>query len=171
MKVEMTESQKQVLMEISRSTQSAHAEVVRAKIILLRRGGESGRRITEKVGCHRNTVAKWCKRWAAEQEKLAKAEKETEKKMYKEMVKEVLLDEERSGRPSKFTAKQLCEIIAVACQPPEELGYPITHWTPKELAIEVVKQDIVESISVRHIGRFLKSVRVETASVAVLVNE
>ena len=158
MKVEVTESQKEILTEISRSTQSSHGEVVRAKIILLRSAGESSRRIAEKVGCHRNTVTKWCKRWAAEQERLAEAEKETEKKMYKEMVKEVLEDEERSGRPSKFTAEQLCEIIAVACQRPEELGYPITHWTPNELAIEVVKQEIVESISVRHIGRFLKSV-------------
>ena len=152
MKVKMTESQEAILKEISRSTQTAHAEVVRAKIILLRYAGESKSRIAKLVGCHRNTVSKWCNRWCAEQDKLAEAEKETEKKMYKEMVKGVLLDAERSGKPSKFTAEQLCEIIAVACQPPEELGYPITHWTPKELAIEVVKQKIVESISVRHIG-------------------
>lgn len=158
MRIEMTENQKQILMEISRSTQTAHAEVVRAKIILLRYAGESSRKIVEKVGCHRNTVTKWCKRWQGEQGRLAEAEKETEKKMYKEIVRLTLIDEERSGRPSKFTAEQLCEIIAVACQPPEELGYPITHWTPNELAIEVVKQKIVESISVRHIGRFLKSV-------------
>ena len=158
MKIEMTESQKQILAEISRSTKKPHAEVMRAKIILLRCEGESGRRIAEKVGCNRNTVTKWCKRWQGKQRRLAEGEKETEKKAYKEMVRLTLVDEERGGRPSKFTAEQLCEIMAVACQPPEELDYPTTHWTPKELAIEVVKQGVVESISVRHIGRFLKSV-------------
>ena len=107
MKIKMTERQEQILMEISRSTQTAHSEVVRAKIILLRCAGESKSRIAKTVGCHRNTVSKWCKRWVEKQEKLAEAEKETEKKMYKEMVKGVLLDAERSGKPSKFTAEQV----------------------------------------------------------------
>ena len=81
------------------------------------------------------------------------------------------MDEERSGRPNTFTSEQLCQIIAVACQSPEELGRPVTHWTPQELALEVVKQSIVESISVRHIGRFLKGMSIETASVTILANE
>ena len=50
-------------------------------------------------------------------------------------------------------------------------GHPVTHWTPQELALEVVKQSIVESISVRHIGRFLKGMSIETASVTILANE
>ena len=41
------------------------------------------------------------------------------------------------------------------CDPPEKYGRPISHWTPRELADELMKQKIVESISQRHVGRLL----------------
>ena len=53
-------------------------------------------------------------------------------------------------------AEQLTQIIAVACEQPEECGRPVTHWTPKELADEVVKRGIVDTISPRHVDRLLK---------------
>ncbi len=62
----------------------------------------------------------------------------------------------RSGVPPKFTAEQLTQIIAVACEEPEESGRPVTHWTPRELTEEVIQRGIVESISPRHIDRILK---------------
>ena len=34
-------------------------------------------------------------------------------------------------------------------------GRPISHWTPRELATEVVKLGIVTSISPRHVGRLM----------------
>jgi putative transposase len=46
--------------------------------------------------------------------------------------------------------------MALACEPPEDHGRPITHWTHKELAEEIVKQGLVESISASHVGDFLK---------------
>jgi putative transposase len=46
--------------------------------------------------------------------------------------------------------------MALACEPPEAYGVPITHWTHRELAREVVKQKIVCSISSSHLGTFLK---------------
>ncbi len=49
----------------------------------------------------------------------------------------------------------MCQIVALACEPPAVYDRPITHWTPRELADEVTKQGIVPSISVRHIGRIL----------------
>lgn len=79
-----------------------------------------------------------------------------------------LSDQPRSGSPGKFSAEQICQIVAMACEPPEEYGRPVTHWTPKELADEADKQGIVESISTRHAGRFLKRSRFETASVPLL---
>jgi len=171
MQLIITEQQQQILTEFSRSTQMPHAEVVRAKIILYRCAGESNSSIVGKIGCHRNTVTKWCRRWHRKQAMLAEIEKEATPQTYRKIIKAALMDEERTGRPNTFTAEQLCQIMAVACQPPEELGYPVTHWTAPELALEVVKQNIVASISVRHIGRFLKRVPVETASVTILANE
>ena len=61
----------------------------------------------------------------------------------------------RSGTPGKFTAEQLTKVIAVACEPPELSRRPITHWTARELADEVVKRCIVEDISSRTVGRLL----------------
>jgi len=70
----------------------------------------------------------------------------------------------RPGCPGKFTAEQIAQILAVACEPPEDSGRPVTHWTPTELADEVVHRGIVASISPRHVGRFLKYGRTPTAS-------
>ncbi len=60
------------------------------------------------------------------------------------------------GGPSRFTAEQVTQSIAVACEPPEESGRRETHWSPRELADEVVQRGIVDSISRRHVDRFLK---------------
>ena len=44
----------------------------------------------------------------------------------------------------------------MACEKPEESGRPVTHWTNREIADEVMKRGIVEQISPRHAARFLK---------------
>ena len=58
--------------------------------------------------------------------------------------------------PGKFTPQQVTQILAVACEPPEKSGRPITHWTAHELADEVVKRGIVTSISTSQVSRFLR---------------
>lgn len=60
------------------------------------------------------------------------------------------------GCGGKFTADQIALILAVACEPPDKSGRPVTHWTSRELADEVIKRGIVATISVRQVGRFLK---------------
>ncbi len=64
-----------------------------------------------------------------------------------------LQDYERSGAPVKFSMEQVIDLFALACSPPEDYGRPISHWTPRELADEIIKQRIIESISIRHVGR------------------
>jgi hypothetical protein len=44
-------------------------------------------------------------------------------------------------------------LFAIACEDPGESGRPISHWTTRELADELIKRNIVESISPRHVGR------------------
>ena len=82
-----------------------------------------------------------------------------------------LEDEPRPGTPPTITAEQWCKILALACQEPETSGRPISHWTPRELAEEAIKREIVTSISTRHVGRFLKSGRVEAAQKSVLAQQ
>ena len=74
----------------------------------------------------------------------------------------------RPGAPTTFSAEQWCQIIALACEPPEASERPISHWTPRELADEARKRGIVATISERHVGRFLKSGRAQTAQESLL---
>ena len=50
----------------------------------------------------------------------------------------------------------LCHIQQLACEKPEESGRPISHWTNREVADEVMKRGIVAQISPRHAARLLK---------------
>lgn len=66
----------------------------------------------------------------------------------------LLSDAPRPGAPATFTPENIVKIVAVACELPEESDRPITHWTSRELADEVIKREIVPSISTRTVGRF-----------------
>jgi transposase len=134
-----------------------HRVVERARLILMSAQGvcnvEQGRRLR----VDRQRARRWRRRWAESQERLDAAEREgaSDKDLTK-LLHDMLSDRERSGTPGKFTAEQLTQIIGVACELPTECNRPVTHWTPKELAAEVIKRGIVASISPRHIDRFLK---------------
>jgi len=54
---------------------------------------------------------------------------------------ERLADAERPGGPMRFSLEQILQLFAIACEPPEDYGRPISHWTPRELASEMVKGD------------------------------
>ena len=45
------------------------------------------------------------------------------------------------------------KLFKLACDDPKNYERPISHWTGRELAEELVKQGIVESISPRQVGR------------------
>lgn len=78
-------------------------------------------------------------------------------RMYKEELLDLLSDGSRSGTPAKFTLSEKEQIVALGNTKPEELGLPFTHWSLELLQLEVLERRIVESISIRQIGRFLKS--------------
>jgi hypothetical protein len=44
----------------------------------------------------------------------------------------------------------------MACEAPEKAGRPISQWTGREIADELVARGIVEAISARHAARLLK---------------
>jgi Homeodomain-like domain len=64
-----------------------------------------------------------------------------------------LRDAPRSGKPSKLSAAPICALGAMACEAPSQAGRPITHWTQRGIADEVVKRGIGERISPRHAAR------------------
>jgi putative transposase len=44
----------------------------------------------------------------------------------------------------------------MACEKPEKSGRPISQWTSREIAAEIMKRGIVDTISARHSARILK---------------
>jgi putative transposase len=80
------------------------------------------------------------------------------------VIVEALTDYPRAGTPATFTAEQIVQMVAIACEDPADSGRPVSHWTPREVADEVRKRGIVETISTRSVGRFLKSGRFTAAS-------
>lgn len=161
----LTEKQKTILQRIIRRATSPQNLVLRAKIVL--RGTEYGRRDTQigrDLNCHAQTVRTWRHRWLNAWESLVEVEGIAAEPELETAIIGVLSDQPRPGTPAKFTAEEICQIINIACEDPILSGRPITEWTPRELADEVVKREIVNCISPSQVGRFLKRGRFETAS-------
>ena len=130
--------------------------VWRIQIVLLGAKGHTNSKIARRIGKDRGTVRLWRARWVEATPVLqAACEKGVSKRELGVLLETVLSDAFRSGTPGKFTAEQLAKVIAVACEPPEQSDRPVTHWTARELADEVTKRHIVDSISVRTVGRLL----------------
>jgi len=167
-KVVFTERQQEVLesMSVSRSCPQGLAQ--RARMILLAFDGWKNEEIADHLGCERHGIGIWRSRWKAAFAQLVRVECLEEPLALRRAIEETLSDLPRPGCPGKFTAEELTLIIAVACEPPEDSGRPVSHWTPRELADEVKKRGIVKSISTRHVGRFLKGGGTQAASKSVL---
>jgi hypothetical protein len=56
------------------------------------------------------------------------------------------------------TAEQVCAIVALACEAPSESDRPLSRWSQQELADEAMRRGIVDRISQRSVGRFLKRI-------------
>jgi transposase len=156
--VNVTERQRAILERWVRNKASTpHRLVERSQIVLMSAEGQDNRQQARQLGVDRQRIRRWRKKWANAEKRLTEAENKGAKdKDLAAIISNVLSDEPRPGGPTKFSAEQLVQIISVACEPPKDSDRPVTHWTPKELADEVVKRKIVDSISPRHLDRFLK---------------
>jgi len=148
-----------VLRQWSRSTKAPQRLIERATIILAcaDNPAEGNQAIARRVGVVRNTVAKWRNRFAAALERWGADASTGKRHVIAARVAEVLADAPRSGHPPEFTAEQVVQIIAIACElRPDEAGRPVSHWTGREVADEAIQRGIVPSISARHTRRLLK---------------
>lgn len=155
--IEVSERERAILEKVAREPSSPQGMVLRAKIMLQAGTGKSNNAIAKALKVTRNTVLLWRERWKKYEEKRQRlAEEKVDEKSFREAVEESLKDAYRSGAPTTFSAEQVVQIVALACELPEKSGYPISHWTPREIVEEAVKRDIVVRISERQVGRFLK---------------
>ena len=164
-KVVITERQQEVLFSFTRRSTCPQRLVTRSRIILLAFEGLNNESIAERLRCERHPVGVWRKRWQKAFDRLISVECNENRRTLEREIEKVLSDAPRSGTRKKFSAEQVAQIVAVACESPEEEAQrPVTHWTPTELATEVAERGIVDSISSRHVSRFLKHSRSKTTS-------
>ena len=114
----------------------------RARIVLLAAAGLGVEETAQQLGIWRKTAGHWRRRWRDAAPSAG--------------VAAHLSDAPRCGAPARFTPEVICQIMALACEDPETLDVPISHWSQSELARQSVARGIVKSISHGSVGRFLK---------------
>lgn len=139
----LSESEQNELQQLINKHNTPQQIALRAKIILLAGVGKNNREIARDLDVSRDMARLWRNRW------LITSAQELS-------VNQRLQDCERAGAPVKFSMEQVVELFALACSPPSDCSRAISHWTARELADEITKQGIIESISVRHVGRLLE---------------
>lgn len=153
----VTAGQEAILQRVIRRAKSPQSTVTRAKIVLAgTQFGSRNQQIARELGINYQTVVTWRGRWLEAKEVLAEIEASSDDQELEQAIMAVLSDQLRSGAPATFSAEQICQIIALACEAPALSGRPITEWTPRELADEAIKREIVATISPTQVGRFLK---------------
>ena len=158
--INLSEAAVSGLTKLIKAHQTGQQIVLRARIILAAGQGHSNSQIARELGVDMDTVGLWRKRWQM-LEPIPLSDLS---------VEERLEDLPRPGAPARITADQRCQIEALACEQPEKSGRPISHWTHREIADELIQRQIVEHISPRHAGRLLKRGRSQTSSDPLLVD-
>lgn len=125
---------------------TSQQKALRGRIVLLADSGKNNLEIARELEITRDTVRLWRQRWLELQpislEDLS--------------IEERLEDLPRPGTPPRLTADQVCQIAQLACEKPEDTGRPISQWTGREIADEIKRRGIVDTISPRHASRLLK---------------
>jgi putative transposase len=150
--ITLSSAQRTILERWERQRVGPHDRVRRARILLMAATGVSNTAIGRAVGLSAEAARLWRARWQNGGAALAEATPDD----LEDVMDAILADAPRSGTPATFTPEQVAKIIAVACEKPSDSKRPVSHWTPRELAAEVILRGVVETISARHVGRFLK---------------
>jgi len=155
--IEVSEAQRHILEQIVRQRRSGQGLVERARIILAAAQGQTNAALGRAFKHRRETIRLWRTRWSQAGEGLAAIEAAQDAKQpLDKAIEQVLSDAWRSGRPDVFSAEQVVQIVAISCEDPSASELPITAWTPKAIAQEAIRREIVEQISPQSVERFLK---------------
>jgi putative transposase len=156
----LSDEERQALEKLIKRHNAPQQLVLRARIVLAADGGQNNAQIARELDIEVRAVRRWRNRWLLLQPIALKDLS----------VQERLEDLPRSGAPPRITADQRCQIEALACEDPEDSKRPISHWTGREVAEEIIKRGIIDQISARHAKRLLKRVRSQTSPDSLLVD-
>jgi transposase len=113
--IELSEAEREQLESWSRRWTTAQALAQRSRIVLLASEGLRTGEVAKRLGVHRNTVAKWRRRFEAER-------------------LDGLVDEPRPGQPRTITDATVDEVITKTL---EAAPRDATQWSTRSLAAEV----------------------------------
>jgi putative transposase len=142
----LADEERQGLLALARRHTTSQQVALRARIVLAAADGGSNAAIARALEVTVETARLWRGRWLGLQ---AVALRDLG-------LAERLADAPRSGAPARITAEQVCQIVALACEAPATSGRPISQWSGREIADELVARGILPTISPRHAGRLLK---------------
>lgn len=158
--VVLSDQERRELERLVCAYKTGQALVRRARVVLLAAVGYSNVEIARLVPMDEEAVGLWRRRWVASRsaplDELGVADR--------------LADAPRPGAVPRLSPEQVCQIIALACEQPSGSGRPISQWSHRELADEIVRRGITDHISPRHAARLLKSGRSAAPPRAVLVD-
>jgi putative transposase len=140
----LSEPERKELEALMRRHSTPQQVAKRARIVLLAAEGKRNAEIARELEISVDMARTWRGRWIS-LHPISRSDLS---------LRERLEDMPRPGRPAEITAEQTCQMVAMACEQPKER--PISHWTGREIADEVVRRDIVPKISPRHAARMLK---------------
>jgi putative transposase len=144
--VALNSRERQELETLVRRRTTAQQIALRARILLAAAAGHNNSQIARQLGLEIDTVRFWRNRWlglrAASLDDLSVADR--------------LADGPRPGRPPTISPEQVCQIVSLGCEAPSQSGRPISQWSGREVADEIVKRGILAQISPRHAARLLK---------------
>lgn len=142
----LTNAERQEMEKLVSRHTTAQQKALRGRIVLLAAEGKNTPEIARELKTSLDTVRLWRRRWL-----------DLQPISLKDLsVEERLEDLPRPGTPPRFTTDQICQMEQMACEKPEKAGRPISQWTGREIADELVKRGIVDTISPRHASRLLK---------------
>jgi transposase len=144
--VHLSDAERHGLEKMIKRHQVGQQIALRARIVLAAAHEQKNKEIAQAYHITLDTVRLWRNRWVKLQDI----------SLDDLSIEDRLQDAPRPGAPARITADQRCRIEALACETPEGSERPITHWTAREIADEVKKRKIVDSISPRHAARLLK---------------
>jgi len=159
--IPMTKRQNRLLKEHARKQKISYQLTIRLQILLKASQGINNSQVKWDLGISLNKVKLWRSRWCEAYESLCAfevgigGEGVSDNELLQRML-EVLKDRPRAGAPKRITLAQEQQIIALACEKPEDYGIPVTQWNREMLAHVAKAKGIVETISPRTVSKLLK---------------
>ena len=128
--VVLSTAQRRALERLVSAHKTGQALVRRARVVLLAAMGYSNTDIAEQIPMDVEAVGLWRRRWVAFDAVPTRGGQ----------CCSAAGRRARPGAVPRFSPEQVCQIVALACEQPSDSGRPISHWSHRELADEIMRE-------------------------------